>query len=305
MLSIAIIGKNEAQYLASLFDSLGSITLTKEIIYVDSASTDESVKIAKKHANKVIVLKDSPQLCAAAGRYIASQQAKFDWILYLDGDMILEEDFIAFLNSKKFQTYSDKIAGFVGYYEYLYKDGSSDTNRLLQAPETIVNHFGGAVMLKKEIVLKAGNWNPSVVANEEIDLYMKIKNLGAVVYGLDRNFVKHHAKKVSNLDMLQTLFFPKNRYFYGYGQVLVSQFLHKTLHNFILHKPYPFLYLLFFILLPFSLWALVALVILFLFVSFTKKWHYNILYISDIIKGFIGIFTYKSFEPSIIKVYHS
>lgn len=304
MLSIAIIGKNEAEHLATLFDSLASIELTKEILYVDSASTDKSVEIAKKYANKVIVLEDSPQLCAAAGRYIASQQAEFDWILYLDGDMILEEDFIAFLNSKKFQTYPDKIAGFVGYYEYLYKDGTSQTNRLLQAPETITNHFGGAVMLKKAIVLEAGNWNPSVVANEEIDLYMKIKNLGADVYGLDRDFVKHHAKKVSNLDILYMLFYPKNRYFYGYGQVLVSQFLHNTLYKFILHKPYPFLYLLLFIFLAFSLWALVALVILFLFVSFTKKWHYNILYISDIFKGFIGIFTYKSFEPSILKVYH-
>ncbi|MDY0117893.1 MAG: hypothetical protein RBR59_09965, partial [Sulfurimonadaceae bacterium] len=202
------------------------------------------------------------------------------------------------------QTYSSDIGGFIGYYEYLYKDGSSDTNRLLQAPNTTVNHFGGAVMLKKEVVLQAGNWNPSVVANEEIDLYIKIKNLGVSVFGLDINFVKHHAKKISNLDMLQTLFYPKNRYFYGYGQVLVSQFLHKTLHNFILHKPYPFLYLLFFILLPFSFVAIFPLTILFLYIAFTKKWHYNILYISDILKGFIGIFTYKSFMPSILKVYH-
>lgn len=303
MLSIAIIGKNEEKNLLNLFLSLKPILLNIEIIYIDSASNDLSVDIAKQHANKVIVLEDSPNLCAAAGRYIATQEAIYDWILYLDGDMILENDFIQFLNNKEFLSYSNNICGFIGYYEYLYKDGSSDKNRLLQEAQKIVKHFGGAVMLKKDIVLKAGNWNPSVVANEEIDLYIRIKNLGFDVFGLDCDFVKHHAKKVSNLDMLYNLFYPKHRYFYGYGQALVSQYLHKTLFKFILHKPYPFLYLFLFSILPFCRFLVIALVILFIYISISKKWHYNILYISDILRGFLGMFKYKSYMPRIKKVY--
>jgi hypothetical protein len=92
--------------------------------------------------------------------------------------MELEADFVTFLNAHEFEQFDGNIAGFIGYYRYIYNDGSESENRLLQPKNKIVSHFGGAVLLQKEILLQAGNWNPSVVANEEIDLYVRIQNLG-------------------------------------------------------------------------------------------------------------------------------
>ena len=302
MISIVIIGKNEAKNLPNLYRSLENIQIKHEIIYVDSASNDESVDISIKYCDKIIELEDSNYLCAAAGRNVGTKYAEYGWILYLDGDMELENEFIEFLNNKEFKKYDKEIAGFIGYYNYIYNDGFNDNNRLLQPKNKVVDHFGGAVMLKKEIVLKAGNWNPSVVANEEIDLYIRIQSLGYKVFGIDKKFVKHIAKKESNIKTLVSLFIPQNKRFYGFGQVIVSQYKSKTLSRFILKRVYPFAYLLVIILSILHIPFLIVLGIMAINVTIKKRWYYNIIYISEIIRGIFGILQYKKYEPKVKSV---
>jgi len=299
MISIAIIGKNEAKNLSNLYKSLENIQIKHEIIYVDSASSDSSVDISTKYCDKVIVLEDSEYLCAAAGRSVGTKYAEYRWILYLDGDMELEDEFIEFLNNRKFEEYDKEIAGFIGYYNYVYNDGFNDKNRLIQPKNNVVDHFGGAVMLKKEIVLKSGNWNPSVAANEEIDLYIRMQSLGYKVFGVDKKFVNHIAKKESNIKTLISLFIPQNRRFYGFGQVLVSQYESKTLSKFFLKRIYPFVYLLVIMLSIIDVSFLMALGVLAIYVSIKKRWYYNLIYISEIVRGIFGIILYKKYEPKV------
>lgn len=297
MLSIVVIGKNEALNLKNLYNSLVNINISKEIIYVDSASNDNSVGISRQYCDKVVVLEKSDKLCASAGRYIGTKYAKYTWILYLDGDMELENEFIEFLNNKDFEKFDSNISGFMGFYKYIYQDDSSDENRLLQPKNKIVEHFGGAVMLRKNIVINAGNWNPSVVANEEFDLYVRIQKLGFYVYGLDIKMVKHIAKKTSNLHTLFSMFYPVNKRFYGFGQSLVSQFKHGTIFYFILKRPFPFLFLFLFLAMFFNIKVFLIVICMIVYISIRKKWHYNLIYISEIIRGIIGIFYYKNYIP--------
>ncbi len=301
MLSIVIIGKNEARNLKKLFDSIEKIVIKKEIIYVDSSSDDNSVEIANLFCTQVIEIESSPNLCASAGRYVGTKYANYSWVLYLDGDMQLEVDFIKFINEEIFLTYPDRIVGFIGYYTYYYDDNTVSKNRLMQAPNEIVNHFGGAVMLQKEIVLKANNWNPSVVSNEEFDLYIRINYFNVDIFGLDMNMVKHKAKKISNFNSFIEMFYPKNKRFFGFGQSLVSQYKNRTLLKFISKKPYPFLFLFLLLLSPFIKNMYIFVFILIAYISITKKWHYNFIYISDIIRGIVGIFKYKNYKPKIKK----
>lgn len=297
MISIVIIGKDEARNLPKLYASLNGLEVEHELIYVDSASSDNSVEISMPICDEVIELAPSEQLCASAGRFEGTKEAKYDWILYLDGDMELESDFVVFLNQREFLHKEKNIAGYIGYYTYVYSDGSEDSNRLLQEKEKRVSHFGGAIFLEKSVVLRAGNWNPSVVANEEIDLYVRIQELGYQVYGLDKKMVRHQAKKISNLHTLLSLIYPLNRTYYGYGQVLVSQYLHGTLGCFIKEKPYPFMFAALLIGAFWNSYSLVLLFAIMMYITYTKKIHYNILYLTDIIRGFFGVLSYKTFIP--------
>lgn len=299
MISIVVIGRNESSNLKKLYESLSSINIKNEIIYVDSASKDNSVEISRQYCNKVIVLEDSKNLCAAAGRNVGTIYAKYSWIVYLDGDMELDNEFTEFLNSQKFLNYGENIKGFIGYYNYIYDDGRNDENRLLQAKNKIVDHFGGAVMLKKDIVLNAGNWNPSVVANEEFDLYVRIQKLGFYVYGLDIKMVDHIAKKISNYHTLLSLFYPMNRRFFGLGQSLVSQYKFGTLDLFIKKRPFPFLFLIIFLISFFNFEFIFLFLPLCIYISISKKWYYNLIYISEILRGILGIIYFNEFIPKV------
>ena len=293
MISIVIIGKNESKNLPALFASLKSIMIQKELIYVDSASDDDSVSVAKKHSDSIYEIELDSLNSASAGRYVGTLEAQYPWILYLDGDMVLNDDFISFINEKRF--INDSKIGYIGYYRYIYADKSTQDNVLLQERDAYVKHFGGAVFLKKDIVLESGNWNPSIVGNEEIDLYARIQRKGYKVFGLDMEMVDHQAKKISNIDTLKSLFFPVNKRFFGFGQVLASQWKSKNLLFFMKIHPYPFLMFIALLFLLFAVWY--PLVVLVVFITCKKRYYYNILYLSDIIKGFFGFITYKEYVP--------
>ena len=96
-------------------------------------------------------MEDSEFLCAAAGRNIGTEHATKNWILYLDGDMEICEEFadrIAMLINDCSGNY-----GFMGLYQHIYPDGSvridgygSKNNYKFR--NVFVRHFGGAVLLR-------------------------------------------------------------------------------------------------------------------------------------------------------------
>ena len=79
-LSVTVITKNEA---AGIDDALASVSFADEIVVVDAFSTDETVRIAKRHTDRVIV-RDWPGYIDQ--KNYAASMARYDWILSLDAD---------------------------------------------------------------------------------------------------------------------------------------------------------------------------------------------------------------------------
>ena len=79
-LSVTVITKNEA---ADIGGALASVAFADEIVVVDSFSTDETVAIAKRHTDRVIV-RDWPGYIEQ--KNYAASIARHDWILSLDAD---------------------------------------------------------------------------------------------------------------------------------------------------------------------------------------------------------------------------
>ena len=42
--------------------------------------------------------------------------SEFEWILYIEANQILTDDFVDFLNKRSYLGHGDQIAGFVGRY---------------------------------------------------------------------------------------------------------------------------------------------------------------------------------------------
>jgi len=79
-LSVTVITKNEAR---DVGDALASVAWADELIVVDSCSTDDTVAIARRHTDRVVV-REWPGYIAQ--KNYAASLAAHDWILSLDAD---------------------------------------------------------------------------------------------------------------------------------------------------------------------------------------------------------------------------
>ncbi len=83
-ISVTILTKNSE---AHLKDCLESVKWAKEIIVLDSGSTDQTLEISKRYTDKVYVTEDWPGFGIQKNRALV--YATSDWILSLDSDEVV------------------------------------------------------------------------------------------------------------------------------------------------------------------------------------------------------------------------
>jgi len=225
VLSIVVIGRNEAEHLERLGNSVSALKsvcdFPFESIYIDSASTDNSSEIARRQFDRVETLVNSTHLCASAGRYVGTFEAKYPWILYLDGDMEICSEFFSVLRNLK--SIGSDVVGMIGLYIHRLDNGRSavQTFRRSVGPATSAMHFGGAVLLRRDAVLQAGNWDPALYGREEIELYARLGKGKQVVNFLSVPMVYHYSEHYTRLELVRRLLTAsggQGKVFWGYGQ---------------------------------------------------------------------------------------
>ncbi len=229
MLSIVVIGRDEAEHIELLGLSIKSLIdicdFPIETIYVDSASSDNSVELAKQHFDEVHELVEAKELCASAGRYVGTLEAQYPWIFYIDGDMEICPDFFPVIAG--LPDVPADWAGIVGGYVHRFDNGTtayqSFAGSILQS-EWAAAH-GGAVILRRDAVLEAGNWSPGVYGKEELELYARIGNGQKVVRYFSIAMIYHYSEAYTRLELFLRLLYPSRgmgKVFFGYGQSLRS-----------------------------------------------------------------------------------
>ncbi len=248
-LSVCVIGRNEGHHLAKCITSLRlleELNITFETIYVDSASTDDSLTIAQSGFDYVYLLAHSPFLNAGAARHVGSQHAKGDWILYLDGDMELAPEILPSIENLIRSQKND--VGLCGFTENFYPDGSHDLIYFRgNKAGSKCRMFGGAVLLPRLKVLEAGNWSCALYAYEESELYSRLLRLDVNVIWYDQRMVIHKTPKISLNRKIVGSIIPFRSYlgkkFYGAGQVTRLTLRNGNFVDFVHLKPEVYLVL--------------------------------------------------------------
>ena len=236
MLSIVAIGRNESaniQRLALSVEALReSCDFPVESIYIDSASSDNSVELAMGRFDKVLSLEDSEHLCASAGRFAGTLEARYPWVFYVDADMELCPDFFPVI--ERLGELEPHFVGVIGLYVHKLDNGVST----IQSFTRLVNRgsgatqFGGAVILKKDAVIAAGNWDPSIYGKEEMELYVRLGNGKPVVKFISVPMIYHYSEYYSRLELVLRLLFPSaglGKVFWGYGQSIRALFIKRNI----------------------------------------------------------------------------
>jgi len=192
--SIIIPTLNEEKLLPELLKQLEEIDVKKkfnaEIIVSDGGSTDNTVEIALEHADVVKVHTGSYKQTIAEGRNIGAQIASGEILIFLNGDIILN-------NAKKFFEYLD--------YSFYNSDYLALTCNVKVFPEEEIlsdklfhgfynayfhalNIFGVGMgrgecqVIRRDVFEKIGRNNQSLIAGEDFDLFMRIRKLGKVLH---------------------------------------------------------------------------------------------------------------------------
>lgn len=318
-LSIVVIGRNEALNLPRLFSSLPSAD-DIEWLYVDSYSEDNSAVIAADFKATVFRVKRDSVRAPATGRYIGTREASGRWILYLDGDMVLRDQFRQFLNQlkKNEDALPAGTAGFVGRTRNICfdREGSVIEKRdyvVLSRHEMgpvsdwgkPAGYHGGAVLYLRQSVLETGSWNPAVYQLEEVDLYCRIRAQGGVLRAVDLPMVDHRTAYLGWWTRLKQNFQAGDgeKKLCGAGQVVAARYKEGTLLKFIGCYPFPFIILLGLITAPlfYLIWPPLPLIInllIVLWLAVIKRWYFYLVYLGNLLQMIRGLNRYRPFEPA-------
>jgi glycosyltransferase involved in cell wall biosynthesis len=192
-ISVVVIGRNEGERLARCLDSVRKVrhVAVKEIIYVDSASTDDSPELALRHGAAVIVVQ-SERPTAALGRNAGWRAAQSDLVLFLDGDTLVHEDFPRAAYDALSQDPS--IAAAWGHRREIHPEASI-FNRILDLDWMYKPGFtefcGGDVLIRRKALSESGGFDEKLIAGEEPELCRRMRSCGYKVLHIDHPMTEH------------------------------------------------------------------------------------------------------------------
>jgi cellulose synthase/poly-beta-1,6-N-acetylglucosamine synthase-like glycosyltransferase len=194
ILSVVVIGRNEGQRLKRCLASLAAVLGLggeMEIIYVDSGSTDGSPGVASAFGAQVIVL-NVERPTAAQGRNAGWPRAHAAYVLFLDGDTVLDPDFPKTALTALLE--NDSIAGVWGHRRELYPEHSI-YNRVLDLdwiyPPGDSEFCGGDVLMRRSALEEVNGYDPALIAGEEPELCRRLRARGHRIVHIDSPMTGH------------------------------------------------------------------------------------------------------------------
>ncbi len=194
---VVVIGRNEGERLVACLSSVKAITA--DVVYVDSGSTDESVTFARQIGVHVVLLDLSRPLSAARARnegFAALKTLRPDirFVQFVDGDCILASGWIE--TALKFANQRTDVAIVCGRRRELHPTASI-YNQLFDmewdTPVGETHACGGDALVRVEALEAAGGFCPTVIAGEEPELCIRLREKGWKIWRIDAEMTQHDA----------------------------------------------------------------------------------------------------------------
>jgi glycosyltransferase involved in cell wall biosynthesis len=212
-LSVVIIARNEEQTIGPCIASvLRETTLCRsEILFVDSASTDRTVEIAREYP--IAIARLAPELLSpSAGRWQGTRLAHGDYLFFVDGDMMVIDGWV----SKAMEALKDpRLAAVAGRLFWVLPGEPLNLGRRDDLPLGHVPGLGGAAIYRRRALEECGGFNPFLRGEEERELAFRLSLRGYFVERMDVPMA-YHMDKERGVD--ETL--GRSVYFTGVGQIM-------------------------------------------------------------------------------------
>jgi len=221
--SIVVIARNEEKAIRASLESLLAAFRDRshELIFVDSASTDGTVAIVSQFPAQVIRLAPTGPMRPSIGRHVGLQHACGKWILFVDGDSIVNEPWVREVE-QTFEAHPD-LGGVAGDIDHVVVDEHGhELDRYKQwCPEAdyhAAEFLAGCVSAyTRKALVECGGFNPFLRACEEAELGARLRRSGYRMVRLrswmTRTFEQHAAE--TPRELLRRI---RRGFFVGMGQ---------------------------------------------------------------------------------------
>ena len=218
LIGFVVIGRNEGQRLARSLASIGPIS--GRIVYADSGSTDGSVALAESMGARTVVAEGSP-MTAARGRNAGFEALRkhypdCDLVHFIDGDCVIEHDWVE--KAARFLDEHPRAAVACGQRFEAHPDASF-YNRIIDdewnTPVGRALACGGDALMRVDAFEQVGGFRSGLIAGEEPDLCVRLREAGWEIWRLDARMTKHDAA----IHSLSQWMGRAARSGYGYAQV--------------------------------------------------------------------------------------
>ncbi|MFO1417774.1 MAG: glycosyltransferase [Methylotetracoccus sp.] len=192
-LSVVVIGRNEGDRLIHCLESVTQGTASignTELIYVDSSSHDGSpARAAERGARVLTVHPERPS--AAVGRNAGWRIASGDYVLFLDGDTVLDAGFVA----AALPQFEDPSIAVVWGHRRESRPDASIYNRVMDLdwiyPAGPSAFCGGDALMRRHVLEELGGFSDGLIAGEEPELCQRIRERGYVIQHIDQPMTRH------------------------------------------------------------------------------------------------------------------
>lgn len=217
-LGIVAIGRNEGERLRRC---LASIPPEVPVVYVDSASTDDSVDMARARGARVVELNLSRPFTAARARnegfqHLLESCPRLEYVQFVDGDCEFESGWLE--TARQFLESRPGIAAVCGRRRERHPE-QSFYNRLCDeewdTPIGEADASGGDALFRVGAFSAAGGYDSTLIAGEEPELCSRLRGQGWSIWRLDAPMTVHDAA----MHFLRQWWRRAVRSGYGYAQV--------------------------------------------------------------------------------------
>ncbi len=192
-----IIGRNEGARLIACLEALNSVI--PRMIYVDSGSSDGSVAAAEACGAEVVALDMDQAFTAARARnagldHLRATGALPEFVQFLDGDCVLDPGWTS--KALAFLTANPGFGVVCGRRRERFPEASL-YNRLIDrewdTPIGEARSCGGDALMRMAALEAVDGYNPALIAGEEPELCVRLRQAGWKVMRLDAEMTLHDA----------------------------------------------------------------------------------------------------------------
>ena len=188
LLSIIIPTLEEGAFLERTLQGLQELSLPHEIIVSDGGSADQTLEVAKRYTDKVVVWSESRRQTFGEAKNAGAALATGKFLVFIDADVTIEKPDTFFTKTiSDFEKNSNLVAMTVSLKPWLENHSLADA--LFSAPLNIwyiisnnLLHYGNASgefqMIRAEAFKKLGGYREDLAGGEDTDMFNRLSKLG-------------------------------------------------------------------------------------------------------------------------------